>query len=275
VATDQKSGMVDTELESSGSPIENELPAYRAISRAAVFSVLFGVMAVFSFAHPFFYVFAVLSLALGIWANVTIKRFPDMLTGRGLANAGIALGLVFGLTSATITSVQSFVRTRDAEKFARKFAEILKEPTHANALWYSFNPVLRKTKTPTEALQEYEGAKGKERIAVDQKMQGLMKLRGRLKNSKEQDLHFVDIERVGEDDTRGGDLYLFALSLYEVHGPATKQFPEKEQYALAILKGKPKGRQYDWWVDELYFPYIPRSYLAPDKPADDGHGHAH
>ena len=80
-----------------GSVIENELPAYRAISRLAVFSLIFGFLALFSFAHWFFYLFAVLAIVAGIAANVTIKRYPDMLTGRGLASAGIAMGLIFGL----------------------------------------------------------------------------------------------------------------------------------------------------------------------------------
>ena len=39
---------------------------------------------------------------LGMLAHRTIRRYPDMLTGHGLANAGIALGLIFGLGSANV-----------------------------------------------------------------------------------------------------------------------------------------------------------------------------
>ena len=57
--------------------------------------------------------------------------------------------------------------------------------------------------------------------------------------------------------------------------PATRSSPKKQQYALAILKGVPKGKQYEWWVDDVRFPYKPKSYVAPAKAPDDGHGHAH
>ncbi len=68
---------------------------------------------------------------------------------------------------------------------------------------------------------------------------------------------------------------IFALALFEVHGPGSKEFPEKEQFALAILKGLREGKQYEWWVEDIRFPYKPRTYVAPTKAPDDGHGHAH
>ena len=102
----------------TSSAIENELPTYRAISNRAVFSVICGVLASFSFADLTFLVFAVLAVVLGLMANVAIKRHPDLLTGRRLANAGIALGLIFGLTVITYTTVQNFILGREAAKFA-------------------------------------------------------------------------------------------------------------------------------------------------------------
>lgn len=275
MATDQKSRTIEAEDDQIGPAIENELPTYRAISRPAVFSVICGVLAICSFAHSFFYVFALLAVGLGIWANLTIQRHPDMLTGRRLANAGITMGIVFGLASATITYVQNYVRTREAARFGRKLAGILKEPSHANALWYNLHPVFRKTKSPIEVLQEFEGAKGKERMAMDQKTGPLMRLRSLLAASKDEDLNFVRIENIGEDETHGAELNLYALALFELDGPGSKDFPEKQYYALAIIKGRPQGRQYEWWVDDLVFPYKPRSYVAPVKPVDDGHGHGH
>ena len=117
-----------------------------------------GVLAIFSFAHPVFYVFSILAVVLGIWAHRAIRRYPDMLTGHGLANAGIALGLIFGLASGTITTVQNFVRTRQAEKFARQYAEVLKSPDLGDVLWYITHPGSRKDKTATQILQELEAA---------------------------------------------------------------------------------------------------------------------
>src|SRR5262249_2585833 len=148
----------------------------------------------FSFAHSFFYLFAILAIVVGVAANVNVKRYPDMLTGRGLASAGIAMGLVFGLSSATIASVQTYVRTREAKNFDKKLAAILKAPKSGEAMWWSLYPDMRKDKTPTEYLHEYESAQGKERMAREQKLEPLIRLRRRLTASKEEDIHFLKIE---------------------------------------------------------------------------------
>ena len=44
--------------------------------------------------------------------------------------------------------------------------------------------------------------------------------------------------------------------------PATRNSPSKTQYALAILKGRQKGKQYEWWVDDVRFPYTPQELCA-------------
>ena len=115
MATDQKISTIDTEPVASGPVIENEIPTYRAISARAIFSVAFGVLSACTLAHPFFYVFAILAIGFGIWAHLKIQQFPDMLTGQGLANVGIGLGLVFGLASGTFSTVQYFVQVQTGE----------------------------------------------------------------------------------------------------------------------------------------------------------------
>ncbi len=40
------------------------------------------------------------------------------------------------------------------------------------------------------------------------------------------------------------------------------------------LKGAVKGRHYEWYVENLVYPYKPSTYQATAKPIDDGHGHA-
>ena len=92
MATDQKTSTLNMDSNRPDSPIENELPAYRAISTRAIFSLLFGSLAIFCFAHPIFYAIAALAVVLGVLAHRAIRQYPDMLTGHGLANAGIALG---------------------------------------------------------------------------------------------------------------------------------------------------------------------------------------
>jgi hypothetical protein len=275
VATDQTSRLIVDESAPTPSAIENELPTYRAISGPAVCSLICGILASFSFANLFWLIFATLAVVLGIVANVAIKHYPDILTGRRLANAGIAMGLVFGLVASTYTAVQSFVLTREAAKFGRQYAEVFHTGSLGDILWYNLHPEMRKTKTPQQVLKEFESAKAKERMSIDQKVAPMNSLRKRLATSKDETFHFVDIENQGQDDSNPREIGYFATALFEVEGPGSKEFPEKKQYALAILKGRSKGRHFEWWVEDVRFPYKPSSYQAPEKAVDDGHGHAH
>jgi hypothetical protein len=275
VATDQTHRLIVDEPAPETSAIENELPTYRAISSRAVFSLICGILASFSFAHLDFLIFAILAVGLGIWANVAINRYPDILTGRRLANAGIALGLIFGLVASTYSAVQYFVLNHEAAKFARQYAEVFQTGTLGDLLWYRMHPESRKNTTPQKALQDYEQAKAKEKMMVDQSTAALQLLRKRLASSKDQTFHFVDIENQGVDEGHGRELGYFATALFEVEGPGSKEFPDKTQYALAIFKGRSQGRHFEWWVEDVRFPYQRRSFTAPEKAVDDGHGHAH
>jgi hypothetical protein len=273
VATDQKSRLIDDRTASVPSAIENELPTYRAISRSAIFSLVFGALASFSFAHLFFLVFAVLAVILGILANIAINRHPEMLAGRRLANAGAAMGLIFGLVSSTYTAVHSFVLVREAERFGRQYADILSKGSLGDAMWYGLHPEMRNSKTPQQTLHEFEAAKAKEKMMMEQRTGALQALRKRLASSSEEKLRFIDIENQGTDDSRAEEISYFALALFEVEGPANKDYPDKKQFALAIFKARTKGRHYEWWVEDVKFPYQPLSYKVLDKPVDDGHGH--
>jgi Domain of unknown function (DUF4190) len=275
VATEQKTNTLSLDPELTGSAIENELPTYRAISRQAIFSVVFGAVAIFTFAHPLFYVTAILAIVLGILAHRRIRQYSDVLTGHGLANAGITLGLIFGLGVGTFTTVQSYVRTHMATQFARKYEGILQSGSLADMLWYSLHPDGRKDQTGEQLLKTLDTTKPKEKMSMEQKYGQLIALHKRLTSSKEEHVEFLRIESVGEDDSRGIEMPVYAFALYEVHGPGSKEFPEKEQIALAILKGRPKDKQYEWWVDDVRFPYVPKSYVPAAKVPDDGHGHAH
>jgi hypothetical protein len=278
VATDQKAITAGAGATSAEPVIENEIPTYRAINRKAIFSLACGLLSVCTFAHPAFYAFALLAIGLGILAQRDIRRYPDMFTGSGLANAGITMGLIFGLFAATVSSVQYFVRKRQAEEFAKKYAEILKTPSLGDVLWYQTHPDLRKDKTGAQLLKDHE-SRPKERQMMEAHMGPLAQLtalRDRLASSKSEEIHFVRIEAVGEDDSHGGsEIPIFALALYEINGPANEKFPDKKQYALVILKARPSGREYEWWAESVRFPYVPESYAPAEHPVDDGHGHSH
>jgi hypothetical protein len=275
VATDQKVSAPNIDPESPDSPIENELPTYRAISIRAIFSLLLGATAIFCFAHPVFYGAAVLAIVLGVLAHRGIRQHPDMLTGLGLANTGIALGLIFGLGCGTYTGVQTYVQTSLGEKLAHRYEEVLNTNSLGDMLLLNLHPDSRKDQTGDDLVKSIEKSKAKDKMMMEQKYGSLLALNRRLKSSKEEHAEFVRIESVGVDDHSGLEMPVYALAVYEIHGPGSKEFPEKQQYALAILKGRQKGKQYDWWVEDVKFPYVPKTYVAPVAAPDDGHGHAH
>ena len=238
----------------------------------AVVSVICGVLASFSFANLTFLIFAVLAVVLGLMANVAIKRHPDLLTGRRLANAGIAMGLIFGLVVITYTTVHNFILGREAASFAGVYARVLKEGSFGDALLYREASEARNTKTAADAEKEFEKMRAQGRAMTDQRMASLVNLRKALA-PKDAHLHFIDIERQGLDESLGNLIQYFAAALYEVEDPSAKG-EKAHQYALALFKGVPKGRHYDWWVEDVHFPYMPKSYRGEVKPVDDGHGHA-
>jgi Domain of unknown function (DUF4190) len=269
VPTDQPGSLMTEEAPPWTSPIENELPTYRKISNRAVFSLLSGVLAAVSFADLTFLIFAVLAVVLGILANLAIKRTPDVLTGRRLANTGIAMGVIFGLTVLTYTYVHSVILGRSAAKFGREYAEIL-NAKHLGAYLLYREPAEQRTKSPDEKEKEYTSTKEKDRFMMDQRLAQILKLKKLLEQGGH--VEFVDIERQGIDSSHPDAVYYFASAIYEVDA-ATKG-ESAHQYALAIFKGKVKGRHFEWWVEDTRFPYVRQSYEGEVKPVDDGHGHA-
>ncbi len=272
MSTDQSGHLIVEEAPPKPSAIENEIPTYRAISNRAVFSVICGVLASFSFANPIFLIFAILAVVLGVMANAAIKSKPDLLTGTRMANAGIALGLIFGLTVATYSTVHSFMLRRDASGFAQRYAQALQEGSLGDVFLFRDPPEVREKTTAQDKEKEYEAIKPRDKMMVDQKMGPLFLLRKELGTSGAH-LHFVGIESQGLDENRSGQIYYFATALYEVERSAAKGGSAQPQYALALFKGQPRGRHYGWWVEDVIFPYKPKSYQAPVKPVDDGHGH--
>ena len=70
---------------------ENESFApYRAVSRAAVASFVFALISVVIFAGPTLAFFPLLGIGLAFLAFSNLRRYPEELTGRGLAWAGMA-----------------------------------------------------------------------------------------------------------------------------------------------------------------------------------------
>lgn len=250
------------------SAIENELPAYRAITPFAVVSLLCGLISFFCFANWFFLVFAVAAVGLGIHADRKIKRDPEIWTGRPLAHFGMALGLMFGLSAVTISIVQDQLNRRAAAAFARQYVEVVKTRKVAEALYLQFGPAARATKSPDELYKEV--ASQADAHTMQSRYGAAQKMKDRLASGSGQEIHFERIEATGFEG-----ITPVVTALLELHGPATKEFPEPEEHALLVLKGVVEKGKLQWWADEVMFPYKPKSFRPAEKPVDDGHGHAH
>jgi hypothetical protein len=250
------------------SAIENEIPTYRAISPGAVVSLICGVLAVLSFANWGFLLFAAAAIVIGVLADRKIVRLSDVLTGRGIAQAGIALGLSFGLAAITTSVVQSWLRLRAAETFAKRYETVLNKGTIEDAAWWGQAPHIRKGKTPQDLYAEMKKP-GPGGSMLDMTLGPLNKLKAQLSDGKA-DIDFVKVEQHGRDQ-----LDAYAAALYELHPHGSNSIPEGEQFALALLRGRPTDKAYEWFVENLEYPYKPSSYRPVSKPVDDGHGHAH
>ena len=269
MATDEHRSHVLVERCQS-SAIENELPTYRAISWRAILSLLLGVLALFSLAHPSFYLCAVLAVVLGITADRNIQRYSDILTGRKLAHSGIALGLIFGLGIFTVTTVQARLRSRQAASYARHYAEVAKTASLADLMMLGIPPSQRGSVTPEDLMKRLESSRRRD-PTTEMRLAPVRHLKKRLDSSKDQEIHFVKLEKEGSQK-----LTYIALALFEIHGPETKEFPQKEEFALVRFNGTSEGgKGYEWWVDEVSYPYKPSTATIPEKSGGDGHGHAH
>ena len=250
------------------SAIENEIPAYRAISPLAITSLILGALSILSFAHWFFLSFAVAAVVLGFLADRKIGRFSDVLTGRGFAQAGIGLGLIFGLASVTTSAVQGYLRTSAATRFATAYAQVLQDKSLEDALWYQAPPDERKKKTSDQIAKEMKEGMP-DPGAFEMQTASLRQLKTRLEKDKDTKLRFSKIESHGVDG-----LTTFAAALLELTEPDAKH-AHGDEFAMVVMKADNTKGRYEWRVDEIQYPYKPATYVPAAKPVDDGHGHAH
>ncbi len=253
----------------SASPIENEIAAYRAISPQAIFSLVFGVLTILSVADLNFLWCGVIAVVLGILADRKIQRHPEMLTGRGFAQAGVFIGLVFGLGTLTVTQVNGYIRTASAANFAKKYyVPALKNEPIDVAIWYKQPPQVRKEKSPADVMKQLKSAAKDPQMILMETMT-YERIKARLAAAEGENVEFDRIESTTEDglDTMAGARIKFT-------GPGSKAFPDKTEFALVVLRG---NAEKGWYVFDLKYPYVPKSYTpAPvKKGAEDGHGHSH
>jgi hypothetical protein len=251
------------------SAIENELPAYRAVNPHAVISLILGILGILSFANSGFLILAALAVAFGLYAQRRIQRDPEIWTGRGLAQAGTALGLAFGLAALTIGFTQSYLRQREAAGFARYFAKVIKSRPMEDVLWFSIVPQSREGKPARQIYQELKKSSSQSDREIEMQLGQAMDFKRAVDANPGSEVHFVKIESHGLEG-----LNPYAAALYEVHLPS-KNGGESEQYGLLVFSGDTQKNRTRWWLRESKYPYVPSSYVAAPKPVDDGHGHGH
>lgn len=247
--------------------IENEFPSYRAISPLAVLSAVLGALAVLSFAHLGFLALAVGAVLTGLWADRKIRHLPEVLTGRGLAQAGVALGTIFALSSLTLVGVERYMIYRDARDFGQRVVKSFRTQRIADVLWYKVPPHERRSMTPEQVKQKFDGQAAKDRNFLQAEAAPIFGIIDRLK--KGGTIRLDQVESAGSDGVESfGGVVLRVDS-------ATKDKANPPEYGLLDLQGMNEGRAWRWWVRAIKFPYQPHTYAPPTKPVDDGHGHGH
>jgi hypothetical protein len=247
--------------------IENEIPAYRAISPRAVAALILGVLSVLAFADWRFLVLSALAVVLGWTADRNIQRWPDVLTGRRLAQAGVGLGLIFGLTSVSIATVQGMIRKNQAQAHAKEYLDHVKKDTIEQLMWLNQPPTARANSTP-EAIAERLRKNDESKQRFEMEFAGVRALQAAV-HEPGAEIHYEGIETHGEDG-----LSPFAGALFEIHNDQAKKAENKERHAFVLMKAaKNPKNQYEWYVESVQFPYKKKSFALPDKPVDDGHGH--
>ncbi len=250
------------------SAIENELPAYRAVSATAVVSLIFGMLAIFSFVDLWFLVCGALAIALGLWADAKIRRYPDLLTGQRLARVGVGLGLVFVLSASTVHVTQALVLRRSAARFGTYYAKVLKASDLPHAVWYRQPESARKKKTADEFLKDIQNESRREPMMLDSYMGPVTGIQKRLQQ-EHWSIRYREIEESGYDRVTP-----YAFLLFEMVPPAGpgKSAPE---YAVVDLRSETNRPGFHWYIQDMKYPYQRRTHQLPVKGPEDEHGHGH
>jgi hypothetical protein len=86
--------------------VDDSVPVYRTVSRAAVLSPILGLFALAGFIFPSLLVLALAGIALAIVGYVNIRRYPDEYTGVVPAIMGLVICTLVGFGGATMHAVE-------------------------------------------------------------------------------------------------------------------------------------------------------------------------
>jgi hypothetical protein len=102
---------------------------YKALSRAAVISVIFGLFGFLAWESPYLIVLPLLAVVLALSGLSAIRRFQDELTGKKIALAGLSLGSLM-IVVAPIKHTYVYL-TEVPDGYERVSFSALKSPTGA------------------------------------------------------------------------------------------------------------------------------------------------
>lgn len=249
----------------SDSPIENELPTYRAISSWAIASLVLGVTSLVSFASLNFVIASVGAIVTGALAQRAIRRYPDLMTGSGLANFGIAIGLITGLSAPTVTLVQHSIIARNAKVYADQLALALQDQGMEEAFWLAQHPGIRDGTTPKRLMEEINASPEQE-MSSDSRLGAFRTMSSRVASSDQQHVHVDAIESKGYSG-----ITPYANVRVVLDGPGTEIFPAL-QFALIQVEGAYIDGKREWYVKDVVFPY---EAGTRSSVVESAHGHDH
>lgn len=247
MAIDPTISVRPTELDSHPAN-ENELPAYRAVSRLAIASLVFGIASILSFTSGYFAILGALAFVFGLLAQREIRKFPDVLTGARMANAGTALGLLFSLSALTITAAQSWIIDREATKFARTYVEALRSGSIDNVVYLEMHPESRKTKSLSDLVAEFRQGMRSPGM-FEMQTQAQREMLQRLASTPGQT---VELGKIIDHANLGMDAYVEFLLIFR--GPKSQEFSEEIQYGIVRFQGIPERRGFGWKAASAKFP---------------------
>ena len=285
-----------------GPPIENELPTYRAISPMAVASLILGLLSALNFASwsLAWLSVAVMAILTGMIALRRIGRMPDTLTGRSFAQAGVAMGLVFGVASQALFGWQLWDLRREVRAFAEVFQDTLKDVqqtrplTTDDAVWFMIPSQMRRGLTPEDAKEQLEKVlTSSEKVrSIDDTLRAMIAHAGGkpIRFVKVEEAHYNNMDALasllmeveeGEggrdepgDKILAGHDHTHVPTAAKPHDHADE--PPGMDNALVLIRSSGSTRSPSRWnVETIRYPYVPDSYKAPIKAPDDGHGHDH
>jgi len=265
VATEPVSETPNTAASSSA--IENELTTYRAVSVLAITGFVAGLFSALSFASLFFLAASVLAVVFGAVALKRIRTYPDLLTGAGFANLGIAMGLIFGLSATTYKVSQQLVLNRQAAAFGKVFAEAANSGSLAEVLYYCIPPSGQAEETPEGVLLQMRQMM-EQRQDSDPRLPVAERLIARMNSSDEEHIDLDRVLEAGFDGTKP-EAYVRLV----VHGPNDGRYDETEAVLLQISADIHNGRR-GWWVEDLTYPFVDEDVPEVVAPAHSHGGGA-